>query len=192
MRRTGKSPVNGRWLAAGFVLIAVLLILGGKAARNSPAAGLRVAEEGSAATVPAPLKGPSGPAADQPTPAAASSLTTAQSDPLPAEPTAQIEWVLRNNRPAMVLFHSTNCKPCIAMTALVQQVRGDYEKQVVFIDVVTNESANAELVRRAQIQAIPTTVFIASSGEGHGFLGLMKEEDLRAELAKLLSVESGG
>jgi thiol-disulfide isomerase/thioredoxin len=179
-------------LAAGLVLVAVVVILAAKMATNSPTAGLRVVEGGSATMVPAPLTGASGSAVDEPTPVAAPAVIAAKSDPMPTEPAAQVEWILRNNQPAMVLFHSTNCKPCIAMTALVEQIRGDYEDRIVFIDVVTNEVANAALVRQAGIQAIPTTIFVTSSGEGRGHLGLMKEEDLRAELTKLLPAESGG
>ncbi|MHB0857857.1 MAG: thioredoxin family protein [Anaerolineae bacterium] len=110
-------------------------------------------------------------------------------DPFPASPEAQVEWVLRQQRPALVLFHSTNCIPCKTMEALVASVRGDYEPQVVFIDVITNDRANLELVQQAGIQAIPTTFFINSAGEGQRYVGAFKAEILRAELDKLLVVE---
>ncbi len=111
-----------------------------------------------------------------------------ESDPYPTEPAEQIEWVLRHNHPAMILFHSTNCKPCKVMTGLVQQVRTDFQ-HIAFIDVITNDRANAQLVQRAQIRAIPTSVFVMASGQGSGFVGAMSEEDLRAELIKLLVEE---
>ena len=89
----------------------------------------------------------------------------------------------------MVFFHSTDCKPCREMTVVVQEVRPDFDEHIAFIDVITNDRSNAPLVQKAQIRAIPTTVFIMASGQGHGFVGAMKEEDLRAELIKLMSEE---
>jgi len=171
-----------RWLAAGLVLAAVLLILFFKMASNSATANLSVAENTAAATMPA-LDPPAA------APAAQASVVSPQTDPLPADPEAQVDWILKNGRPALILFHSTNCKPCIAMTALVEQIRPPYQAGVVFVDVVTNDAANAALVRRAGIRTIPTTFFISRSGEGHGFIGLMQEADLRAELDKLAASE---
>jgi thiol-disulfide isomerase/thioredoxin len=172
---------NRRWLWAGVVAVATLAIFGIKLLRSSPSGGLLIAEAG--AEAPAPDL-----STDASTPTSAPDTGTT-SDPFPNVPEAQIEWVLRNQKPAMILFHSTNCKPCITMTALVQQVRVDFEEDIVFVDVVTNDSANAELVQRVQIRTIPTTVFIDRAGEGQGYIGVMPEEDLRAELAKLVSTE---
>jgi thioredoxin-like negative regulator of GroEL len=110
-------------------------------------------------------------------------------DALPPDPAGQVDWVVKHGMPALILFHSTNCKPCIAMTALVEQVRPAYEGRVAFIDVVTNDNANANLVRRAGINTIPTTFFVSASGAGQAYIGLMEEADLRAELDRLTAAE---
>ena len=172
-----KPPPNRlRWLAGGLVVAAILFIVFFKMSSSPTTANLSVAETGAAATMPALDSSPAAPAATA-------------SDPFPAQPDAQVDWVIRNGRPALFLFHSTNCKPCIAMTELIEKIRPDYEGKIVVVDVITNDAANATLVRRAGIQSIPTTFFIASSGSGQGYIGLMKEEDVRAELDKLLLPE---
>lgn len=181
MKETGKTDNSYRglrWLALGLVAAAILFILGMKMVGSAPSDGLAVAETVGTAVVPTLVAPPANPT----TTGSQGSPTT---ESYPVAPTAQIEWVLRYHKPAMVLFHRTNCKPCIAMTASVEQVRPDYEAQVVFVDVITNDQANATLVRQAQIRVIPTTVFITPSGDGRAFVGLMAEADLRAELASL-------
>lgn len=160
----------------GLVVAAVLLIVAIKGLRPSSTGGLAIADTSATAVGPT-LQAPAATAA-QP-----------QSGALPADPAGQVDWVLANKKAALILFHSTNCKPCIAMTALVDKIRPDYAEKIVFVDVVTNDSANAALVRRAGIQSIPTTFFITTAGTGHGYIGLMKEEDVRAELDKLVMPE---
>jgi thiol-disulfide isomerase/thioredoxin len=170
---------NRHWLWAGVVAVAVLAVIGTKLLKTSPSSGLLIAEGGAAA--PAPDLG-----ANAAVPTSAP-VAGAPSDPFPTVPAAQIEWVLRNQKPAMILFHSTNCKPCITMTALVRQVRADYEQDVVFVDVITNDSSNADLIQRVQIRTIPTTVFVDRAGQGYGYIGVMPEEDLRSDLTKLVA-----
>jgi hypothetical protein len=71
------------------------------------------------------------------------------------------------------------------MEALVQMVRHDYEPDVVFIEVIIDDPANAELLRWAGVGTIPASYFVSRSGEGKKVVGLMKQQDLRAELARL-------
>ena len=103
------------------------------------------------------------------------------------DPAAQIEWVERNKKPALIVYHSTNCVPCLKMEALVKTVRRDYEPKVTFIDVLTNVEANVDLWTDAGIRSIPTSDFLSASGEKNRVVGLMVEQDLRAELARLAS-----
>ncbi|MBC7233523.1 MAG: hypothetical protein H5T68_09835 [Chloroflexi bacterium] len=119
------------------------------------------------------------------------SLPDENTDPFPskADPAAQIEWVLRHKKPAMILFHSNLCRPCLMMEALVQMVRRDYEPTVVFIEVVIDDPANADLVRAARIGSIPASLFVDRSGQVKRVIGLMKQQDLRAELARLMTEE---
>jgi thiol:disulfide interchange protein len=106
-------------------------------------------------------------------------------EPFPAQEAAQVDWVLRHHQPAMVLFYSQLCRPCLMMDALVQMVRRDYEPAVIFIQVVSDHPANAALVHRMGVGSIPASFFVTPSGDSKRVIGLMKQLDLRAELAKL-------
>lgn len=119
------------------------------------------------------------------------SLFSEDTDPFPAkaDPATQIQWVIRHKKPAMILFHSDLCRPCLMMEALVQLVRRDYEPAVVFIEIVIDDPANANLVRAARIGSIPASLFVDRSGQVKRVVGLMKQQDLRAELARLMSEE---
>jgi thiol-disulfide isomerase/thioredoxin len=110
-----------------------------------------------------------------------------RSAPPPAtdNPAELIEWAESNKKPALIVYHSTNCVPCIKMGALVEAVRKDYEPKVTFVDVLTNVEANIDLVQEAGIRSIPTSDFLSVSGEKNRVVGLMAEEHLRSELARL-------
>lgn len=178
MKPSPAPTTNYRWLAGLLVAVAVVGILGFKIfGTRMPSSSLPSADVHAGVTM-----------------SALNTTTSAtpmpqQSAPFPQSPSAQVEWVLRNKRSAMVLFHSTMCRPCRMMDALVQMVRRDYEPTVVFIDVVIDNPSNAELVRQAQIRSIPTSFFINRSGQGKRIIGLMSQQDLRAELANLMAEE---
>jgi thiol-disulfide isomerase/thioredoxin len=107
------------------------------------------------------------------------------SEPWPSSPSEQAQWALRHEQPAMILFYSTLCRPCRMMEALVQMVKRDYQPDVVFIEVLYDDPANAEVLRWAKIGTIPASYFLTRLGEGERVIGLMKQADLRAELARI-------
>jgi len=203
MRKGGLEPdkqLDRRWIILGVVAVAILLVIAIKLGRRSasPASAdamiskdapaelpVEVASEASSddnvsGAVPTLVTTVVDPGQDAPV------ATSVESDPYPEDPTAQVEWVVRNNRPAMVLFHSRTCVPCKAMEKLVGEVRADYEPDITFIDVITDDRSNSELVRQASIRAIPTTFFIRISGEGQRAVGAVDEETLRGILDELL------
>jgi thiol:disulfide interchange protein len=184
VRAMNKTRTGQRWLGVTLVALAVVAVAGIKAiSRSDRIDGLRVAETSADAAVPdlGTASALENAGADAP---------AQQADPFPTEPAAQIEWVLRNRTPAMILFHSTTCKPCQLMEKAVEKVRSDFEPQVAFVDVVVTDPANANLLRQAQIRTIPTTIFITTSGEAYGFVGAVEQNVLRDELTKLISGES--
>ena len=110
-------------------------------------------------------------------------------DPYPAMPAEQVQWVIRNKKPAMVLVYSTLCRPCRMMDSLVQLVKRDYQPDVVFIEVLYDDPANAPVLRWARVSTIPASYFLSRSGEGKRTVGLMKQEALRAELARIAAAD---
>lgn len=100
----------------------------------------------------------------------------------------QVEWALRHHRPALILFHSTLCRPCRMMDALVQLVRRDFEPEVVFIDAIIDYAANDEVVRWAKVGSIPAFYFLERAGQGKRIVGLLTQQELREELSTLMVV----
>ncbi len=180
-----------RWFIGLLVLVAVIVILGLKNASESALIALST-DGPAAATVPVlgPTLTEQEPSVVQTaSPTIGPAEIALDNDPFPSDPAAQVDWVLRHKKPTMVLFHSTNCKPCKLMEELVAKVRSDYEPDLVFIDVITNERSNQELVREAGIRSIPTSFFIQSSGQGKRFVGALPEDELRAQLAYAMEGE---
>jgi thiol-disulfide isomerase/thioredoxin len=169
-------------LVVGIVIVAVIGI---KIATTQRSAAVAVAPAPSVATAPTGAPNPTTAQAPMRPKPPSSTLSAASNDLFPASPAAQVQWVTRNKKPAMILYHSTNCIPCKAMDQLVKKVRADYEPAVVFVDVITNDQANLPEIRRAKIQVIPTTFFVSSSGQIKKQVGAMPEDALRAELARL-------
>lgn len=100
-------------------------------------------------------------------------------------PEAQLDWYLENEQPVFVFFHSTTCKTCTDMMAVVDQVYPEFKDQVGLVDVDVYASWNEDLLRRARITNIPTQVFINGKGEGKTMIGGMQPEELRAQLQAL-------
>ena len=163
-----------RWWALLVVAAAVTFVL----ALKAPQAGQQASESLPLSTPASALQSPSG------SPIGAGTRLDGE-DPFPESAVEQVEWVLRHKKPAMLLFHSTMCRPCRMMDALVQMVRRDYEPGVVFIEVIIDSPANAELLQWAKVGSIPASYFLSRTGEGRRVVGLMKQQDLRSELARL-------
>jgi len=165
-------------LARVLVVAAAATILGLKAAHLAPESANAVPEAPStgalAAATPRLGEAAGGPAQG-----------TADLEFYPSIPMQQVEWALRHNRAAVILFHSTLCRPCRMMDALVQLVRRDYEPDVLFIDVIIDQPANEEVIRWAKMGSIPAFYFLTASGEGKRIVGPMTQAELREQLATL-------
>jgi len=181
-----QKHTSNRLIWGAVVAVLILGVIGLKIARGRPTPTTPAAQAAGLTMTAAPkqpAEAQTAPAADLTSTGPAPTATNA--DPFPAHPAAQIGWIERNRKPAMILFHSTNCIPCKAMDQLVKKVRADYEPEVVFVDVITNDRGNEALIQQAGIQAIPTTFFVAADGQGKRFVGAMQESALRAELETL-------
>ena len=100
-----------------------------------------------------------------------------------------LDQYLEEGKPTFVFFHSNNCQSCIDMIAIVDQVYPEFEDKIALVDVNVYDSANQDLLRRANIYSIPTQVFIDRAGEGKVTMGVMTPEDFRTQL---LALTEGG
>jgi thiol-disulfide isomerase/thioredoxin len=166
-----KTPNWRLWLG-GLIVIAVVAVIGLKTVQG----------KGTPANVAA--ASPTSAAGNE-LQAAVSALAVSSEDKMPDDPVGQLNWVQEHKHPALVIFRSTSCIPCMAMGKLIEQVRADYEPDVAFVTVLTDDASNVLLVRQAGIQAIPTSFFVGRDGQATKVLGAMEESDFRTQLEAL-------
>jgi thiol:disulfide interchange protein len=109
-----------------------------------------------------------------------------QGSGLPDElPEAHLERLLEAGQPALVFFHSDNCVQCIKMMEVVAQVYPEFKSGVALVDVNVYDRANARLLQRAQIRAIPTQIFFDRTGQGWVIMGAMTPDQFREQMQAL-------
>ncbi len=105
---------------------------------------------------------------------------------LPGElPEAQLERLLTAGQPTLAFFHSNNCVQCIKMMEVVAQVYPEFNDSVALVDVNVYDRANASLLQRAQIRAIPTQIFFDRTGQGWVIMGSMTPDQFREQMRTL-------
>lgn len=170
-------------LGAVALLVVVILIV-----KNHPAD--LSAGTGSVATAtlpPAPVQATAPlPEATGQVQATAELESVAAAPALPDEsPEAQLERLLAAKQPTLAFFHSNNCVQCIKMMEVVQQVYPEFEDSVALVDVNVYDKANASLLQRARIRAIPTQIFFDRTGQGLVVMGAMTPDQFRERMQAL-------
>lgn len=100
-------------------------------------------------------------------------------------PEQVLDRLYNENEPVFAFFHSNNCHLCIEMIKVVDEVIPEYDGKVNLVDINVYDENNKSLLQRAQIQAIPTQIFISSTGEVSRQVGLMSADQLRAVLDQI-------
>jgi len=100
---------------------------------------------------------------------------------------AQLDQALNDGRPTFVFLHSLDCIPCKAMMQTVADVYPDFQDSVVLIDVDVYDQHNASILRREQLQSIPTLVFYDAQGNRQVIIGAIPAEQFRDQLTQLVT-----
>lgn len=98
---------------------------------------------------------------------------------------SQLDQALVDNRPTFVFLHSLDCIPCKAMMQTVADVYPGYQDSIVLIDVDVYDQSNNNILRREQLQSIPTLVFYDAQGARQVFIGAMPVDQFSDTLARL-------
>ena len=116
-----------------------------------------------------------------------------QSHPAPVTPTSnspaaqEIKSGKQNGESMWLLFRSATCPPCREMKKIYDRLEPEYKGKVKFIAIDVNDRENTGLAKEYGVTYIPATFIIDSNGElSYQEIGLMPEEDLRAELDKVV------
>ena len=122
-----------------------------------------------------------------------SKLVQPQNQPAPTTPTSnssaaqEIERGKQNGESMWLLFRSDTCPPCREMKKVYDRLEPEYKGKVKFIAIDVDDRENAGLTKEYGVTYIPATFIIDSNGEiTCQEIGLMPEEDLRAELDKVV------
>lgn len=122
-----------------------------------------------------------------------SKLVQPQSQPAPVTPTSnlpaaqEIERGKQNGESMWLLFRSATCPPCREMKKIYDRLEPEYKGKVKFIAIDVDDRENAGLAKEYGVTYIPVTFIIDSKGElSYQQIGLISEEDLRAELDKVV------
>ena len=101
-------------------------------------------------------------------------------------PEEQLTWLLEEEKPIFLFFHSNTCNSCLVMIDTVTQVYPEFMDSVALVDVNVYDERNLNLLRRFQITSIPTQIFINKKGDEKIILGVMQPEVLRENLSLLI------
>ena len=85
------------------------------------------------------------------------------------------KWVFEGNRPAIIDFYATWCRPCKMTAPIVEELAKDYQGKIDFYKVDIDKEQ--ELARIFGIQSIPTFLFIPVNGQPTAQMGAMEKED---------------
>ena len=97
----------------------------------------------------------------------------------------QLDQALAVKRPTFVFLHSLDCIPCKEMMGVVAKVYPEFQDSVALIDVDIYDERNANILRRENLQSIPTLVFYDANGVRQMFIGAMPPEQFRITLQAL-------
>lgn len=88
--------------------------------------------------------------------------------------------VLEANKPVVVDFWASWCRPCLMMAPIFEEFANQYHDKMVFAKLNTDE--NQELATRLGIQGIPTLIFFNNGHEVDRVVGLEQREVLRRHI----------
>lgn len=93
---------------------------------------------------------------------------------------------LENNQPVWLMFRTENCPYCVELKKSFDELKQQYDGEIVFIDVNLDERVNYDLGKEYQIRFVPVTYIYDKNGEiSFEKGGLIEKEVLIDELDKV-------
>lgn len=85
------------------------------------------------------------------------------------------EWVFEGDRPVIIDFYATWCRPCKMTAPVVEELAKDYQGKIDFYKVDVDKEQ--DLAAAFGIQSIPTFLFIPAKGNPTMQMGAMQKEN---------------
>ena len=94
------------------------------------------------------------------------------------------EWVFEGERPVIIDFYATWCRPCKMTAPVVEELAKDYQGKIDFYKVDVDKEQ--ELAATFGIQSIPTFFFIPVKGNPTVQMGAMQKADFEEIIKSVL------
>lgn len=85
------------------------------------------------------------------------------------------DWVFKGDKPVVIDFYATWCKPCQKVAPIMEELASEYEERIVFYKVDTDKEQ--ELAATFNIQSIPSMLFIPMEGKPTMSSGAFPKEE---------------
>lgn len=96
---------------------------------------------------------------------------------------SEADQVLASGQPVFVEFYSNTCAACLASKPFVDDLKGELEDRVVFMQLNVQDDASQPLMRRHGVFATPTYLVFSPEGElVHRQGGILDRGDARDAL----------
>lgn len=99
-------------------------------------------------------------------------------------PAAAGGWESREGRPLVVDFYVPWCKPCLAMTPLLEEVAEEYAGRVDFYQVDIDKERRTAV--RFRVRNVPAMAFISAEEASRLEVGSMTKAALREAVERIL------
>ena len=94
------------------------------------------------------------------------------------------EWVFEGDRPVIIDFYATWCRPCKMTAPVVEELANDYRGTIDFYKVDIDQEQ--ELAAAFGIQSIPTFLFIPAKGTPTLQMGAMQKADFEKVIQSVI------
>ena len=85
------------------------------------------------------------------------------------------DWVFEGDRPVIIDFYATWCRPCRMTAPVVEKLAKEYQGKIDFYKVDVDKEQ--DLAAAFGIQSIPTFLFIPAKGKPTAQMGAMQKAD---------------
>lgn len=96
------------------------------------------------------------------------------------------EWVFAGDKPAVIDFYATWCRPCKMMSPIVEELAKQYRGKVDFYKVDVDQEK--ELASVFDIQSIPTFLFVPANGQPTVHMGALDKKGFENMITQILFV----
>lgn len=90
------------------------------------------------------------------------------------------EKVLKSEKPVLVDFWATWCRPCLMLAPVVKELAGEYDGKIDFAKLDVDQ--NQKTAKQYQVMSIPTVIIFKKGQPAFHLVGFKPKEELKKAL----------